>query len=142
MDNFFVLNHVNNEFNVEGDFAGYVIYYRKSTDIKVAEVQLNLLNKLIQNALKLTLSHFLFIDLNTQNIRLSVLRKTLDVNKCFLFGINESEIGINFNIPDYKIKTIAGIEFLKIDIPEKIEQDAKLKTQLWKQLQILFKIEK
>lgn len=140
MNNFFVLNNNNNNVTVDENFAGYVVYFKKSKDEKVAEIQLNLLNKLIQNALKLSLTQFLFIDFNTQKIRLSALRKSMEINKCFMFGVNESEIGINIAISNYQLNSIADIEFLKVDAPEIIEKNTKLKTQLWQQLQISFKI--
>lgn len=52
----------------------------------------------------------------------------------------ESEVGINFDIPLYKLITIAAVEFLKVDAPEILEKDKNLKNQLWTQLQISFKL--
>jgi len=140
MNDIFILNN-NNEISVKEDFLGYIVFFRKSKDEKINEIQLNLLHKVIQNALKLSLDNFLFIDLNEQKVRLSELKKSFKVEKCFLFGVNESEIGTNIVIPNYQLNTVAEIQFLKIDAPEKIEQNKTLKSQLWEQLQISFKLQ-
>ncbi len=140
MNDFFVLNNGNDETVVNEQFAGYVVFYKKSKEEKIAEIQSNLLNKLIQNALKLNLDNFLFIDLNTQKIRLASLRKSIKIEKCFLFGVQEAEIGTNIVIPNYQLILVADIQFLKVDAPEKLEQNKPLKNQLWEQLQISFKL--
>lgn len=140
MNNFFVLNNSNENIAVNENFAGYIIFFKKNKDDNIASIQLNLLIKLIENALKLSLDNFLFVDLNTQKVRLSELRKLIKVNKSFLFGVNESEIGINIAISNYQLNSIADIEFLKADALEIIEKNTKLKAQLWQQLQISFKI--
>jgi hypothetical protein len=139
MNDFFILNKPYS-FEVNPEFSGFIIFYKKSSVEKDAEIQLNLLNKLIQNALKLSLEQFLLIDLNTQKVRLSDLRKSLVIKKCFLFGVNESEIGTNIVISKYKLNTVAEIQFLKADAPELLEQNKTLKNQLWEQLQIAFNL--
>jgi len=139
MNDFFVLNNTHN-ITVKHDFSGNVIFYKKSKEQSVVEIQHNLLDKLIQNALKLSLDNFIFVDLNEQKIKLHELRKMATVEKCFLFGVNESEIGTNIVIPKYQLLTIAAIQFLKIDAPEIIESNKNLKSKLWEQLQIAFKL--
>lgn len=140
MDNFYVLNKSVDFTNVNEYFAGYVLFFKKSKDEKTVEIQLSLLNKLIQNALKLNVDNFLFIDLNTQNVRLATLRKSIKIEKCFLFGVQEAEIGTNIVISNYQLKSVADIQFLKVDAPEKLEQNKTLKNKLWEQLQISFNL--
>ena len=140
MNNYFILNNAKEQIDISENFAGYVIFYKKNKDENVAAIQLNLFQKLIENALKISLENFLFVDLNAQKIRFSDCRKSLQVAKCFLFGVTESEIGLNIVLANYQLQTINDIEFLKIDSPEKVEQNTKLKTQLWQQLQISFKL--
>ena len=50
--------------------------------------------------------------------KLSDLRKSLIIKKCFLFGVSESEIGTNIVIPKYNLNTIAEIQFLKCNLVE------------------------
>lgn len=139
MNDFYILNNAHT-ITAKQDFLGNIIFYKKSKQQNVAETQHNLLDKLIQNALKLSLDNFIFIDLNEQQIKLHELRKIAKVEKCFLFGVNESEIGTNIVIPTYQLVTIAAIQFLKIDAPETIEANKNLKSKLWEQLQIAFKL--
>jgi hypothetical protein len=124
------------------NFAGYVIFYRKSREEKIAQIQVNLMEKLILNGLKLNLDNFLFIDLNSNPLRISKLKKQIPLKKCFLFGVKESEIGINFDVNAYQLITVSGIQFLKADAPEILESDKNLKNKLWAQLQISFNFSK
>lgn len=139
MNSFFVL-HNSTSISINSNYAGFVIFYKKSKDAAIDEMQSGLYSKLIENALKLKLENFLFIDINEQKERFSVLKKSTEIQKCFLFGVKESEVGINFDIPLYKLITIAAVEFLKVDAPEILEKDKNLKNQLWTQLQISFKL--
>jgi hypothetical protein len=139
MNSFFVLSSDKN-IAVDAQYAGYVIFYRKSKDAVVAEIQTSLYTKLIENALKLKLVNFLFIDINTQKVRFSGIKKALEIRKCFLFGVDEKEVGINFDIPPYHLTALASVEFLKADAPEKLESDKHLKNKLWTQLQTAFKL--
>ena len=52
----------------------------------------------------------------------------------------EKEIGINIDIPLYQLVEVGETEFLKADAPEMLEKEKLLKNQLWKQLQISFKL--
>ena len=139
MNSFFVLNK-SQQISTTEHYAGYVIFYKKSEEESVAQIQTNLYTKLIENALKLKLDNFLFIDVSKQKERFSELKKSVAIEKCFLFGVNEKEVGINFDIPLYQLTTITSIEFLKVDAPEILEVDKKLKNLLWTQLQISFKL--
>lgn len=139
MNDFYILNNAHT-ITVKQDFSGNIIFYKKSKQQNVAETQHNLLDKLIQNALKLSLDNFIFIDLNEQQIKLHELRKIANVEKCFIFGVNESEIGTNIVIQNYQLVKIADIQFLKIDAPETIEANKNLKSKLWEQLQIAFNL--
>ncbi len=139
MNDFYILNNAHT-ITAKQDFSGNIIFYKKSKQQNVAETQHNLLDKLIQNALKLSLDNFIFIDLNEQQIKLHELRKIAKVENCFLFGVNESEIGTNIVIPNYQLVNVADIQFLKIDAPETIEANKNLKSKLWEQLQIAFKL--
>jgi len=139
MNDFYILNNAHT-ITAKQDFSGNIIFYKKSKQQNVAETQHNLLDKLIQNALKLSLDNFIFIDLNEQQIKLHELRKIAKVEKCFLFGVNESEIGTNIVIPNYQLVNVADIQFLKIDAPETIDANKNLKSKLWEQLQIAFKL--
>ena len=139
INEFFVLQN-NDNITVKEEFSGFLVFYKKSKDEKTAEIQHNLFAKLIQNGLKLSLDNFLFIDFNDQKVRLTTIRKSFKIEKCFLFGINEAEIGINIVIPNNQFTTVADIEFLKTDSPEKLEENSVLKTKLWNQLKISYKI--
>ena len=139
MNEFFVLNNTS-DFMVSDEFSGYVIFYRKSKVVDVAMIQENLFQKLIQNGLKLAMQNFLLEDVNEHKTRLSILQKKMEVTKCLLFDVKEIEVGINFDIPLYKLITLSGIEFLKADAPEVLEQNKNLKNKLWTQLQLSFKV--
>ncbi len=138
MADFYILNSSAPDITINEHFQGYVIWYKKNKDTSIAEVQASLFSKLIVNALKLREDNFLLIDIY-QPVRLSELKKSIKMTKCFLFGVKESEIGINFDISSYKLTAVAGIEFLKVDAPEILEQDKGLKNKLWEQLQLSFK---
>ncbi|MDB5226106.1 MAG: hypothetical protein JWN78_299 [Bacteroidota bacterium] len=138
MNNFFVLKN-SGGILVPAEFAGYVVFYKKDKDAAIAEIQRSLLEKMICNGLKLKLENFLFIDISEQPVRLSELKKTLTLKKCFLFGVKENEIGINFDATPYKILNVSNIEFLKVDAPEILEQKKDLKNRLWEQIQLSFK---
>lgn len=139
MSSFFVLSE-DKHIVVDAQFTGYVVFYRKSSDAAVAAIQDGLFSKLIENALKLKLQQFLFVDLNAKGQRFSVLKKAVEIRKCFLFGIHEKEAGLNIDIPSYQLTEISGIEFLKADTPEVLEQDKHKKSLLWQQLQTAFKL--
>ena len=70
--------------SIDSDYTGFVIFYKKSKDATIAEIQSALYSKLIENALKLKLQNFLFIDINEQKVRFSVLKKSTNIQKCFL----------------------------------------------------------
>lgn len=139
MNSFFVLN-TSAQVSVPAQYAGFVIFYKKSKDDAIAAIQMSLLSKLIENGLKLSTEHFLFIDITSQPARISALKKSLEIKKCFFFGVPEKEIGINIDIPLYQLVTVGETEFLKADAPEILEKEKQLKNQLWKQLQISFKL--
>lgn len=139
MNSFFVLN-TPGQVSVNAQYAGYVIFYKKSKDAATAEIQLSLLSKLIENGLKLSTENFLFIDTSSPHARISSLKKSLEIKKCFFFGVLEKEIGINIDIPLYQLVEVGETEFLKADAPEMLEKEKLLKNQLWKQLQISFKL--
>lgn len=141
MEEFYVLND-RAPVIVPENFKGYVIFFRKNKDTEMANVQLNLLHKLIHNGLKMEVSDFLLADLNEHPLRISVLQKNVSVLKCFLFGVEEKEVGMNFDAPMYQLITVAGIEFLKADAPETLEQNKNLKNKLWSQLQTSFNLHK
>ena len=139
MNAFYVLTP-SGKISVSEQYAGYVIFYKKSVENSIAAIQEGLFLKLIENGLKLKIEQFLFIDISTQPERISSLKKSIDIQKCFLFGVKESQVGINFDIPLYTLITVGETEFLKADTPEVLEQEKQLKNQLWKQLQISFKL--
>ena len=80
------------------------------------------------------------IDINSSKYRISSLRKKIPLKNCILFGVKESEIGLNVSLPTYQNRLITDIIFLKSDAPEDIENKATLKKALWEQLQLIFKI--
>jgi len=139
MSTFFLLSEDKNMV-VGAQFAGYVVFYRKSNNISDMEVQNSLFSKLIENALKLKLEQFLFVDLNAKTQRFSVINKAVEVRKCFLFGVSEREVGLNMDIPLYQLMNVSNIEFLRADAPEVLENDKHKKSQLWQQLQLAFKL--
>jgi hypothetical protein len=141
MDEFYVLNR-QDALQLPEKYEGYVIYYKKSKDEKTALIQQNLFVKLIENALKLSTQNFLFADVSSGTLRLSEIQRSAPVKKCFLFGVNEREIGTNFDANSYRLTTVSGIQFLKADAPEIIESDKNLKNKLWTQLQLSFNIPK
>jgi hypothetical protein len=141
MNDFFVLSD-GKQLTVPQAFEGYVIFFRKSKEENVAVTQMGLMQKLIENGLKLSLDSFLFVDLNQASLRISEIQKKMTIKKCFLFGVKESEIGINFDVNAYQLTTVSEIQFLKADAPEVLDSDKNLKNKLWTQLQISFNITK
>jgi hypothetical protein len=139
MNSFYLLTP-SGQIAASDQYAGYVIFYKKSVENPIAAIQESLFLKLIENGLKLKMEQFLFVDITNRQERISSLKKSIDIQKCFLFGVKEAEIGINFDIPLYSLITVGETEFLKADTPEVLEQEKQLKNQLWKQLQIAFKL--
>ena len=139
MSRFFVLNSSAIPL-IPDAFLGYVIFYKKSKDPAEAEVQMNLMQKLIENGLKLKMDNFLFIDILEHPARITALKKQMNLTKCFLFGVQENEVGLNAVIPIYRLVQIASLDVLKSDAPELLEKNSALKSKLWKQLQISFKL--
>ncbi len=141
MQPLYVLN-TQSDLVVPDKFSGYIVFYKKSKEQHVADVQLGLFQKLIENGLKLSLSNFLLVDIFQYPVRISVLKKNLTFHKCFLFGVKENEVGLNFNLPLYKHIYFSEIDFIKSDAPEVLEQDKNLKNKLWIQLQSAFNLSK
>ena len=139
MSRFFILNSSDIP-QVPEAFSGYVIFYKKSNDPAEAEVQMNLMQKLIENGLKLKMDNFLFIDILEHPTRITALKKQMDLTKCFLFGVQENEVGLNASIPLYQLVQISSMDILKSDTPELLEKNSALKSKLWKQLQISFNL--
>lgn len=139
MNSFFVLNSTAIPFIPES-FLGYVIFYKKSNEPAVAEAQMSLMQKLIENGLKLSMDNFLVIDILEQPARITALKKQIQLSKCFLFGVQENEVGLNASIPLYQLVQIASMDILKSDAPELLDKNSALKSKLWKQLQIAFKL--
>ncbi|MFN8238533.1 MAG: hypothetical protein U0T77_10220 [Chitinophagales bacterium] len=139
MSSFFVLNSTAIPFIPES-FSGAVIFYKKSKEPAVAEAQMGLMQKLIENGLKLSMENFLFIDILEHPVRITALRKHANLTRCFLFGVLENEVGLNASIPLYQLVQLASMDILKSDAPEILEKNSALKSKLWKQLQISFKL--
>ena len=74
MEHFFVLNS-ENKTGISDGFLGNVFFYQKSKDELIATTQLSLIEKLIENGLKLELENVLIVDINEQKIRLNQLQK-------------------------------------------------------------------
>lgn len=139
MSTFFVLSD-NKPIVPDEQYSGYVLFYKKSTDTATASIQDNLFLKLIEQALKLNLNQFLWVDITKNQTRFSTIIKNVSVQKCFLFGVSEKEIGLNIDLPLYQLKKIKDIEFIKTDSPEDMENNKALKSRLWSQLVISFNI--
>lgn len=139
MSTFFVLSD-NKPIVPDEQYSGYVLFYKKSTDTATASIQDNLFLKLIEQALKLNLNQFLWVDIAKNQTRFSTIVKNVSVQKCFLFGVSEKEIGLNIDLPLYQLKKIKDIEFIKTDSPEDMENNKALKSRLWSQLVISFNI--
>jgi len=139
MSTFFVLSD-NKPIVPDEQYSGYVLFYKKSTDTATASIQDNLFLKLIEQALKLNLNQFLCVDITKNQTRFSTIIKNVSVQKCFLFGVSEKEIGLNIDLPLYQLKKIKDIEFIKTDSPEDMENNKALKSRLWSQLVISFNI--
>ena len=139
MSTFFILNSSDETVlpDVKSDF---VIFYKKSKEEAQANIQNELFSKLIINALKLKLEDFLFVDISKPFMRFAAIHKNITIKKCFLFGVSEKEVGINFDIPMYNLLSINDIDFIKADTAEKLEADKQLKSQLWNQLVLTFKL--
>ncbi|MEN9448272.1 MAG: hypothetical protein RJA25_1562 [Bacteroidota bacterium] len=140
MDTFFVLND-KEDFKTDPQYAGNVIFYKKSKDASIAAVQQDLFSKLISKALQLPLQQFLFIDVASTSPRFATIHKEIGIKKCFLFGVNENEIGLNATIPFYQLTKIINTDFIKADAPEVLEKDKNKKSKLWQQLLITFNIQ-
>ena len=115
MEHFFVLNS-ENKTGISDGFLGNVFFYQKSKDELIATTQLSLIEKLIENGLKLELENVLIVD------------------------INEQKIGLNFTLKKYHIQSINNVQFLKADIAEILDKNAALKTKFWNELKKLFNI--
>lgn len=139
MSRFFVLNSSAIP-QIPDAFLGYVIFYKKCKDPAEAEIQMKLMQKLIENGLKLKMDNFLFIDILEHPARITALKKQMNLTKCFLFGVQENEVGLNAVIPIYRLVQIASLDVLKSDAPELLEKNSALKSKLWKQLQISFNL--
>ncbi|HQG37869.1 MAG TPA: hypothetical protein PLK15_01955 [Chitinophagales bacterium] len=139
MSTFFVLSD-NKPIVPDEQYSGYVLFYKKSTNAATASIQDNLFLKLIEQALKLNLNQFLWVDITKNQTRFSTIIKNVSVQKCFLFGVSEKEIGLNIDLPLYQLKKIKDIEFIKTDSPEDMENNKALKSRLWSQLVISFNI--
>ena len=139
MNSFFVLNETSS-LHIPDDFIGSVIFYAKSKNEQIASSQFILIQRLVENGLNLKLSQFILIDINSSKYRISSLRKKIPLKNCILFGVKESEIGLNVSLPTYQNRLITDIIFLKSYVPEDIENKATLKKALWEQLQLIFKI--
>jgi hypothetical protein len=139
MSTFFVLSD-NKPIVPDEQYSGYVLFYKKSTNAATASIQDNLFLKLIEQALKLNLNQFLWVDIAKNQTRFSTIIKNVSVQKCFLFGVSEKEIGLNIDLPLYQLKKIKDIEFIKTDSPEDMENNKALKSRLWSQLVISFNI--
>ena len=63
MTAFYILN-TKNEIQIPEHYSGYIIYYSKSKESSVAEVQLDLFKKLIENGLNLKTDNFIFRNQN------------------------------------------------------------------------------
>lgn len=135
---FFVLNSKNKPV-IPDNFNGAVFLYRKSEESKVAETQIELFNRLIEKGLKKDVNTFLFIDINQVHERFNSLRKRAAIKQFVLFGVKESEIGINFDIPLHQIKEMDNVAFLKTVAPEVLEKDNSNKAAFWSQLQLILK---
>ncbi len=139
MEQFFVINR-EKEVEISDGFLGNVFFYAKSKEDLVATAQLSLIEKLIENGLKLKLENVLIIDINEQKIRLNQLQKITKIDKCIFFGDIETEIGLNFTLKKYHIQSINNVQFLKADIAEILDKNAALKTKFWNELKKLFNI--
>ncbi|HUM51999.1 MAG TPA: hypothetical protein PK431_09295 [Chitinophagales bacterium] len=139
MEQFFVLNR-EKEVEISDGFLGNVFFYAKSKEELIATTQLSLIEKLIENGLKLKLENVLIIDVNEQKIRLNQLQKITKIDKCIFFGDIETEIGLNFTLKKYHIQSINNVQFLKADIAEILDKNAALKTKFWNELKKLFNI--
>jgi hypothetical protein len=73
MNAFYVLTP-SGKITVSEQYAGYVIFYKKSVENSIAAIQEGLFSKLIENGLKLKIEQFLFIDISTQPERISSLK--------------------------------------------------------------------
>lgn len=140
MEQFFILNR-ENSIEIKDEFLGNVFFYAKSNDVAIAQSQINLIEKLIQNGLKLQLQNVLIIDINAQKIRLNQLQKMTKIEKCIFFGDIESKIGLNFTLNKHQIQNLNQVQFLKSETAEQLEKNAALKTKFWNELKKLFNIE-
>ena len=139
MSTFFIWNG-NKPTDLEISYPNYILFYKKSKEATIATIQDNLFSKLIEQALKLNKNQFLWVNVAAENTRFSTILKNNPVQKCFLFGVTEKEVGLNMTLPLYQLQKLKDIEFLKVDAPETLEQDKLLKSKLWSQLVISFKI--
>lgn len=117
---------------------GYILVYRKHKHPEIEHIQETLLKKLIENGLKLKLSNFLIIDMETSQMRFSSIKDDAKPQKVILMGVSEQEFGLNINLQSYQLTMLSGIHFIKCDSPEKLNDSNALKTALWKQLQQSF----
>ncbi|MFN8284210.1 MAG: hypothetical protein U0U67_13405 [Chitinophagales bacterium] len=140
MEQFYVLNS-ENSVEIVNEFSGSVFFYARSKNENEAQIQRTLIEKLVQNGLKLELQNVLLIDINEQKIRLNQLQKMTKIERCIFFGDIESQIGLNFTLQKYHIQTVHSVEFLKADLAENLDKNAALKTKFWNELKKVFNID-
>ena len=98
----------------------------------------------ILSACKLNLADVAIINSYTQEVNDNVLRKELQPSSVILFGVETSQAGLPFSIPDYKIQQFNNCAYLQSASLEKMKgnsTEAKLeKSKLWVCLKNLFSV--
>jgi len=135
---FYILN-TKEPLVIPNAFNGCAFIYKKSEMANVANVQIELFDRLIEKGLKKMVEDFLFVDINNTKERYATLKKQAPIKQYILFGVKESEIGINFDIPLHQIVEIENVFFLKTVSPEVLEKDNSMKAAFWTQLQTVLK---
>lgn len=140
MSKLFVINE-NKEITHDNLYDGFVFFYKKSKDAAIAEAQTMLFSGIIEKGLKYKTQQFLWVDISTNPVyRFINIKNTIGIKKCFLFGVDENEIGLNMKIPVYKLETVNNVDFIKCDAPEVLAKNAKLKSNLWNEIQKSFNL--
>ncbi len=133
MQTFYILNATGTVQTPEA-FSGLVVLYPGHEVPATAAQQTELIQKLVENGMKVSLDRTIIIDVKKQPVRWSALRKQVSVRYLMLMGLTPAEIGLNIEVPFYGAATIGDTVVIHAQAPEIMAPSSDLKGRLWKQI--------
>jgi hypothetical protein len=107
----------------------------------IDEECLQLLTNML-SALQLSLQDVAVINIHVTPLDYKQMDEQLRSHVCLMFAVSTQEIGLPFQMPDYKVQTFSNCKFLSIASLYKMKgesKEAKLeKTKLWMCLKTIF----